>query len=67
MTTVDPEYRHLLYIANENVCIDCMEGDHETCRHEGGYLDDEDNSVRCGCHLTDHALDNRPGQGQSDD
>jgi hypothetical protein len=36
-----------------------MEGDHESCRREGGYLDDEDNSIRCGCHLTAHALDNR--------
>ena len=44
---------------DEIVSIDCMEGDHETCRHEGGYLDDEDNSIRCGCHLTAHALDNR--------
>lgn len=51
--------RHLRYIVNENVCVDCMNGDHEVCRHEGGYLDDEDNDQRCGCHLTAHALDNR--------
>lgn len=52
--------RHLRYLANEGVCSDCMEGDHDTCRHEGGYTDDEDNDQRCGCHLTGHALDNRP-------
>lgn len=55
------EFRHLRHLANEGVCVDCMEGDHETCRREGGYLDDEDNSMRCGCHLTQHALDNRRG------
>jgi hypothetical protein len=47
---------------SEFICEDCMEGDHESCRREGGWpyqlLDD-----RCGCHLTDHRLDNRRGQG----
>lgn len=36
-----------------------MEGDHKACFREGGYMDFEDNSKRCGCHLTAHALDNR--------
>lgn len=45
--------------ATEVLCEDCIAGDHEACRREGGYLDDEDNSLRCGCHLTAHALDNR--------
>ncbi len=50
--------------ATELVCSDCM-GDevtgvnHEACRREGGYMDDEDNALRCGCHLAGHALDNR--------
>lgn len=44
----------------ETICEDCLAGDHEACRHEGGYTDDEDNTRRCGCHTTRHALDNRP-------
>jgi len=36
-----------------------MAADHEACRREGGYMDDEDNDRRCGCHLTAHALDRR--------
>lgn len=43
----------------ELVCEDCMAGDHRTCREGGGYLDDDSNERRCGCHLTAHALDNR--------
>jgi hypothetical protein len=46
-------------VITERICDDCMAGDHEACRREGGYLDDHDNSNRCGCHLTAHALDNR--------
>jgi hypothetical protein len=49
-----------LRLATERVCDDCMAGDHEACRREGGYMDDEDNALRCGCHLTAHGLDNRP-------
>lgn len=36
-----------------------MERDHEVCRREGGFMDDWDNTNVCGCHLTDHLLDNR--------
>ncbi len=47
--------------ASEWICEACMDGQHLICRREGGYLDDEANDRRCGCHLTDHALDNRQG------
>lgn len=54
---------------SEAVCEDCMEGDHEACRREGGWMffDIEGRpgwatghgDDRCGCHLTDHVLDRR--------
>ena len=34
------EIRHLRFVANEGICIDCMEGDHDACRREAGYVDD---------------------------
>lgn len=43
----------------ELVCEDCMDGDHEECRRQGGWPH-QDTNERCGCHLTAHALDNRP-------
>ena len=42
----------------ELVCEDCVEGDHEACRRSGGWPY-QDTNERCGCHLTEHALDNR--------
>jgi hypothetical protein len=53
--------------ATEVICEDCMGiggigVDHDACDREGGYMDDEDNSKRCGCHLSEHRLDNRPGE-----
>jgi hypothetical protein len=42
----------------EFVCEDCMDGDHEECRHHGGWPH-QDTDERCGCHLTGHRLDNR--------
>lgn len=56
---------------NEFVCDDCLDGDHEACRREGGFLNDEahitatDSDNRCGCHLSSHQLDNRPGSLRS--
>jgi hypothetical protein len=36
------------------VCADCLDGHHDLCRREGGYMDDEDNTQRCQCHLAAH-------------
>lgn len=44
--------------ANELVCEDCLEGDHEACRRAGGWPH-QDTNERCGCHDTAHLLDNR--------
>lgn len=42
----------------EYLCDDCIEGDHEACRREGGWPH-QDTNERCGCHLTAHRFDNR--------
>jgi hypothetical protein len=44
--------------ANEFVCDECLEGDHESCRRSGGWPFQETNE-RCGCHESDHRFDNR--------
>jgi hypothetical protein len=61
----DPDTGRLrVSVPTERVCEDCIGTggigiDHEACRREGGYMDDEDNDQRCDCHLTGHRLDNR--------
>ncbi len=45
-------------LVTEYLCIDCIEGDHEACRREGGWPH-QDTSERCGCHLSAHRFDNR--------
>lgn len=42
----------------ELICEDCLEKDHLSCLHEGGWMHQE-TFERCGCHLTKHLLDNR--------
>lgn len=54
-----PERAFQVVLPTERVCEDCMDGAHDACRREGGYMDDEDNDQRCGCHLTEHLLDKR--------
>lgn len=48
--------------ATEDVCIDCMEGDHAYCDRQAGYMHD-DTPERCGCHMSGHHLDNRQPNG----
>lgn len=42
----------------EEICEDCQDRDHLACQREGGWMHQE-TFERCGCHLTDHSLDNR--------
>lgn len=52
-------------MVNEFVCEECMDGDHDACRREGGWPH-QDTNERCGCHLSDHALDNRAALSTED-
>lgn len=53
------EFERQIYMGiSEWVCEDCMEGDHEVCRRQGGWPFQETDE-RCGCHLSRHALDKR--------
>jgi hypothetical protein len=48
----------------ENVCEECLAGEHDICLR--GHLKGKDEQGSCDCHVTDHRYDNRTALPSND-